>query len=171
MPLESRVRVELQATERNALDLVAATAPLQVERNLILRNGTGAGNANILWSDQRTIAASGTDDLDLNGTTLKTAFNADVAMARVKGIYIAAASTNTNNVVVGGAASNQFATWVGAATHTVVVRPGGFIMLGTGQADATCYAVTAATGDILRVANSGAGTPVTYDIVLLGCSA
>ena len=30
------------------------------------------------------------------------------------------------------------------------------------------YAVTAGTGDILKVANSGAGTGVTYDIVIVG---
>jgi len=31
--------------------------------------------------------------------------------------------------------------------------------------------VVAATGDILRVANSGAGTSVNYDIIVIGASA
>lgn len=33
---------------------------------------------------------------------------------------------------------------------------------------ATGYAVTAGTADQLKVANSGAGTGVTYDIVIVG---
>jgi hypothetical protein len=72
-------------------------------------------------------------------------------------------------VIVGGAAANQFLTWVGAATHTVTVRPGGLFQLIA--PDATAYAVTATTADLLRITNSGAGTSVTYDIVLLGASA
>jgi len=39
-----------------------------------------------------------------------------------------------------------------------------------GAADATTYAVTAGTGDLLKVANSAGGTSVTYDIVIIGSS-
>lgn len=170
MPLESRLRVELGATQRNALDLVAAVAPLSMEKNLTLRNGTGAGNADRMFSDQRTLTASSTEDLDLAGS-LTDAFGATITFARIKLIHIEALSTNVNNVVIGGAASNQFINWVGGATHQVVVRPGGSITLATGQADGTCYAVTAGTGDLLRVGNSGAGSSVVYNIVLIGCSA
>lgn len=170
MPLESRVRVELSATLRTALDLVSATAPLSVEKNLILRNGTGAGQADKVFSDQRTLTASSTEDLDLAGV-LTDAFGATITFARIKLILVEALATNVNNVVIGGAASNQFINWVGAATHQVVVRPGGFFVLGTGAADATGYAVTAGTGDLLRIGNSGAGSSVVYNIVLIGCSA
>lgn len=170
MPLESRVRVELSATQRNALDLVAATAPLQMEKNLILRNGTGAGNADRMFTDQRPLAASTTEDLDLAGS-LTDAFGATVTFARIKLIHIEALPTNVNNVVVGGAATNQFINWVGAATHQVVIRPGGSFTLTTGSADGTGYAVTAGTGDLLRIGNSGAGSEVKYNIVLIGCSA
>ncbi|MGL5908611.1 MAG: hypothetical protein ACRCZP_01335, partial [Phycicoccus sp.] len=92
------------------------------------------------------------------------------AMVKVKAIVIAAAAGNTNNVVVGGAATNGFTSWVGAATHTVTVRPGGVLALFTGPADANGYAVVAGTGDLLRVANSGAGTPVSYDLLVIGTS-
>ncbi|MFD0347335.1 hypothetical protein ACFQ0M_17265 [Kitasatospora aburaviensis] len=133
-----------------------------------LAAGTGAGQADRLWTATRTIAASSNEDLDLNGTALTDALGAAVAMARIKGLIVAASSANTNNVVVGGAASNGFITWVGSATDKVSVRPGGVLALFC--TDATGYAVTAATGDLLRVANSGSGTSVTYDITVIGCS-
>lgn len=170
MPLETRVLIDLAATQRSALDLVAATAPLSVQKNLILRNGTGAGNADRMFSDQRTLTASSTEDLDLAGT-LTDAFGATCTFARIKLIHIEALSTNTNNVLVGGAAANQFINWVSDATDKVVVRPGGSLTLTTGSADGTGYAVTAGTGDLLRIGNSGAGSSVVYNVVLIGCSA
>jgi hypothetical protein len=36
--------------------------------------------------------------------------------------------------------------------------------------DVTGYVVTGATGDIFQVANSGAGTTVTYNVVIMGSS-
>jgi hypothetical protein len=170
MALETRLMVDLTATQRSALDLVPQIAPLAVQKNLVLRNGTGAGNADRMFTDQRTLTASSTEDLDLAGV-LTDAFGATLTFARIKLIHIEALATNVNNVVVGGAATNQFINWVGAATHQVVVRPGGSLTLTTGSADATGYAVTATTGDLLRIGNSGAGSSVGYNIVLIGCSA
>lgn len=170
MALSSRIHVGVQSTQRASLDLTSASAPLSIDHNLLLHNGTGAGQADVLFSDRRTIAASGTDDVDLNAA-LTDAFGASISLVRVKALLVSASASNVNNVVVGGAVSNQFASWVGDATDTIVLRPGGVFLLATGAADTTGYGVTAATGDLLRVANSGAGSTVTYDIVLLGCSA
>jgi hypothetical protein len=48
--------------------------------------------------------------------------------------------------------------------------PGGiFLFVNPGAAGIAT--VTAGTGDILRVDNSGAGTTVTFDIVIIGTSA
>jgi hypothetical protein len=37
--------------------------------------------------------------------------------------------------------------------------------------DATGYPVTAATGDLVTLTNSAAGTSVTYDVIIIGSSA
>lgn len=168
MPLTSKLTARVTTAQTNPLDL--ATGQFNINRTNIvdLATGTASGQADKMWSDQRTIAASGTDDLDLAGS-LVDAFGATITYARIKALYVAAAAANTNNVVVGGAASNQFINWVGTATDKIVIRPGGMLLLAC--ADATAYAVTAATGDLLRIANSGAGTGVTYDIVIIGSSA
>ncbi len=122
-----------------------------------------------MFADRRTLAASASADLDLNGV-LTDAFGGTVNLARVKGLYVAASAANTNSVVIGNAAANGWATAL-SATGTVTLRPGAVLMLMAGAADATAYGVTASTGDLLHVANSGAGSSVTYDVVIIGASA
>ncbi|MGW5409023.1 hypothetical protein [Streptomyces spiralis] len=161
--------VSAYAELTSALDLGTGRAAQSLSRSMSLDSGTGAGNADRVFSDRRTLAASATEDLDLAGVLLD-AFGSAITFARVKGLIIAAATGNTNNVVVGAASSNPWATLLGA-THTLTLRPGAFVAVGTGAADATGYAVTASTGDLLKVANSGSGTSVTYDIHIIGCSA
>jgi hypothetical protein len=170
MPLTSQLNLSVQAELSALLDLATAQVPLNFTRAVGLANGTGAGQADRIFHDRRTLAASATEDLDLAGT-LTDPFGATITFARIKALLVAAAAGNTNNVIVGGAATNQFLTWVGAGTHTVTVRPGGVLALLAGGADATGYAVTAGTGDLLRIANSAGGTSVDYDIVLIGASA
>jgi hypothetical protein len=157
------------AEQSTTIDLGTSRAPQSLSRRMELASGTGAGKADRVFSDRRTLAASATEDLDLAGT-LVDAFGAAITFARVKGIVIAAAAGNTNNVVIGAAAANPWATLLGA-THTLTLRPGAFVAVGTGVADATGYAVTAGTGDLLKVANSAAGSSVTYDIHIIGASA
>lgn len=173
MALTTTVRANVAArqTPTTALDLApGAVVPHHKDVALSFASGVAAGQADLIFSDTRTLAASANEDLDLAGG-LTGAFGLSLTFVKVKGILIAAASGNTNNVIVGGAASNAFVNWVGAATHTVVVRPGGFFMLGVGTGDLNAYGVTAVTGDLLRVANSGGTTSVTYDIVVFGTSA
>jgi hypothetical protein len=100
---------------------------------------------------------------------LLDAFGAAITFARIKTLAIAADAGNTNNVIVGNAATNGFVSWVGAAAHTVTVRPGGVLLVAA--SDATAYVVTAGTADLLHIANSAGGSSVTYDVVLIGASA
>ena len=69
-------------------------------------------------------------------------------------------------MLVGGAGSNGFTSWVGDATDVVKVKPGGALILVA--PDATGYAVTAGTGDLLTITNSAGSTSVTYDVVIMG---
>src|ERR1700759_3160663 len=164
----SSIVLRVTGSQSNAIDFTTGVAPLDKTYQQLYSTGTGAGQADRIFHDQRTIAPSANDDLDLAGVLIDV-FGAAVTFAHIRGLIIAAEAGNTNNVVVGNAASNGFITWVGAATHTVTVRPGCFLALCA--TDATSYAVTAATADLLRVANSGAGTSVTYDVILIGASA
>jgi hypothetical protein len=169
MPLAvNSFSVALAAAYTKVLDLATTRQDVNYKFVKALANGTAANQADRLWSDQRTIAASGNDDLDLAGVLID-AFGDTATFARVKGLIVRASDGNTNNVIIGAAASNQFVGFFGAGTHTVAVRPGGVFAIYA--PDATGYAVTAGTGDLLRIANSSSGTPVTYDIVIIGASA
>jgi len=169
MTLATKIDLSVIAALSNALDLASADSTLNLSQQYRLATGTGADKADRLWHDTRTLAASATEDLDLAGTALLDPLNTTAVFARVKGLLVVADRLNVNNVLVGGAASNAFINWVSDATDKVVVRPGGALLLVA--PDATGYAVTATTGDLLRIGNSGAGSSVTYKIVIVGASA
>lgn len=168
MPLTSRLTLKAYGRLTTSLDLSTSQNELDYAKVIDLGNGTGAGQADKVFHDTRTLNASASETLDLAGS-LADALGAPLSFARIKALIVAAAPTNTHNVLVGGAAANGWATWVGDPTDVIVVRPGGFLALSA--SDATAYPVTAATGDLLKVANSGGVGPVTYDVIILGASA
>lgn len=128
-------------------------------------NGTGALQANSVYVDDFTIAASGTLDIDLAGTLTDALGNALVFTA-VKEILITAAPENTNNVVVGNG-TNPFVGPFGAGAHTITLKPGGKFNVSDGYS-AAGWAVGAGASDVIKLANSGAGTSVSGTIVVVG---
>ncbi len=164
--LTSKIVFSLSGNLSNALDLVTATAPLQKTYTVSIASGTGSDQADVIWSDTRTVAASTTEDLDLAGGGLTDPLGVAFAPAKVKLIVVCAAVGNTNSVVVGGDVNSV--PFLSTAATTVSVQPGGCLALLNQK---TGIAVTAGTGDILQVANSGAGTSVTYDVLVIGTSA
>lgn len=162
--LRTTVRAAIEATFTGSADLGSQQFTLPAPIPIQLGNGTGSGQASKLFADQRTIAASSTENLDLAGV-LTDPFGSTLTFATVKAIRICASASNTNNVVVGGAASNTFVGPFADATDKVAVRPGGCALFVAPQ---TGWTVTASTGDILLIANSGSGTGVTYDVTIVG---
>lgn len=169
MALDSKLRFQIEAEHSSAADFTTPSASLNKIYQTILGSGVAAGQADRVWSDRRPLAASATEDLDL-AASLTDSFGATITFARIKALLIAAAPGNTNNVVAGAASSNPWTALLGA-TGTLIVRPGTVVAVFCGVADAIGYAVTAGTGDLLKIANSGAGTGISYDIAILGCSA
>lgn len=169
MALTSKITASASLNAKSTADLGTNSGSRALSVALSLANGTGAGQADIAFVDTRTLAASATEDLDLSGALVGIE-GAAVVFARVKAIVIVAADGNTNNVVVSRPASNGLVLF-SAASDALPIRPGGFLVVGTGSADATGIAVTAATGDLLTLTNSSSGTSVTYSIAIVGCSA
>jgi hypothetical protein len=163
--LNAQLKVAVSAEYTNPVDLGEAKYPLEYAASVVLADGSGANQANKLWTDTRTLTASSTENLDLNAV-LTDIFGAALAFTKIKALVIKAADTNVNDVVVGGAGANAAASFFADATDKVRVKPGGTVALIA--PDANGYAVTAATGDILLVANGAAGTSVTYTIIVIG---
>lgn len=163
--LVAAAKAAISGQYSNALEFGSVEQTLKYAASHAFTDGTGANQAQKLFTDQRTLAASANESLDLSGV-LQDVFGATLAFTKIKAILVKAADGNTNDVVLGGAASNAWIGPFGASTHTVAVKPGGTAMFVA--PDANGYAVTAGTGDLLKVANSAAGSAVTYDIVLVG---
>lgn len=132
-----------------------------------LAAGTGTGKADKVYSGTRTLAASASGDIDLNGG-LTGPLGAAADFGHVKALWIHAAAANTNDYCVGGAGTNAFVGPFGSATDKICVKPGGVAMLVA--AAGAGWPVTAATADLLHEANSGAGTSVSADVLIVGTS-
>lgn len=147
-----------------AADLGAPTAPVDFAKRVAIAAGTDAlGKADILWADTRTLAASATENLDLAGV-LSGLLGGTITAAEITAIIISADKGNTNDVVFFGAGSNPFNGPLSGTTPKLTIGPDDFAAITNKKG----WTVTATTGDILLVANSAAGTPVTYTIILVG---
>jgi hypothetical protein len=168
MALNSRISVSVLADYTSTLDFSTPIASLVPPwlREVVLASGTGVNQADKVFWDQRTVTASGTDPIDLAGT-LTDPFGAVLTFARIKFVAVYAAAANTNDVRVTRPATN--AVPLLSAAGYIPVQPGGLFVWASPAAAGV--AVTAGTGDIINFDNSGAGTSVTYDVVIGGASA
>ena len=160
------VAAKVSGRYTSASGLGSASFDLGQEALIQFAPGTGAGKADLVFADRRTLAASATENLDLAGALTDPVGGAAV-FGHVKAIYITAKLANTNSVVVGGAASNFFVGPFGGTTPTFTLPPGGALLLTHPGAG---WTVTASTGDLLKIANSSSGTSVQYDVVIIGTS-
>ena len=165
MALTATVKINANSTLSSALDLGSASSIELLEETLKLATGTGASQGNQVFSDTRSLGASSSEELDLSGS-LTNGLGVTVSFSRVVVMIVRGAAANGDTFTVGGSAANGFDTWVLAAGDAVTVRPGGTLCLVT--PDSTGYAVTAATGDLLKITNNDAAAAGNYDIVLIG---
>lgn len=163
--LNATINLDIAALLTSALDLGGANYPLAYKVNYPLTDGLGANQAREMFTDNRALAASASESLDLSGVLLD-AFGTAILFTKIKALIIKADPTNVNDVVVGGAGANACFSFFNASTDKVRVKPGGMMCLVA--PDVNGYAVTAATADILQVANGGAGTGILYDIIVIG---
>lgn len=166
MSLSARFNLSLRAELTGSGDLGTPTAPVVLEQQILLASGTGASQADKIFADNRSLAASATEDLDLAGGALLDPLGAAFSPAKIKGVIIKAAAANPGALTFGG---DLNAVPLFGATNDVISIPAGgefsLIWPGTG------VTVTAGTGDILQVAAAATAGTYTYDIVILGTSA
>ena len=159
MDLATTLRLTLTCTATKTADLSgtpSSTPSLTLSDTLA--DGTAADQANIVYFDSGTMIADADLSLDLSGT-LSDVYGDTITALRVKAIAIKNTSTTASILKVGGgtadAGTNAFASWLhrtgtsAAGSEGVLVRPGGVFLLWA--PDATAYAVTAGTGDILMI--------------------
>lgn len=159
-----QVVFKLIGSMMNALDLSTPADALSRDYTKTFANGTGANQANMWWHDQRTLAASATENLDLAGV-LTSVFGTVITFTSLKGLFVFAAAGNTNNVQVTQPATNGV-PWLMAAGDGIALKPGAWFAWFDPSANGAI--VTPATGDLITVTNSAGGTSVIYDVFVLG---
>jgi hypothetical protein len=166
MPVTADVSLTVTGQQTAALDLGTAAAPFSLSAIAHLTTGTGVGMADRVFSDTRTLGASATEDLDL-AAILLDAYGAALTFAKIKALIIRAAAANTNAVNVSRPAGATGVPLFLAISDGLVIPPGfTFAWFGTGAG----VVVTPSTGDLITVTNAGAGTSVSYDVVIIGTS-
>lgn len=169
MTMKTTIRASILAKLTETLDLGDRTATATGKTDITLTSGTGAGMADKVFQDTRSLAGSASESLDLAGV-LTDPFGGVLTFVKVKALYIASADENLNDIVVGAAAATPWSALLGA-TGTVTLRPGAFFLACAGVADASGYAVGAGATDLLKVLNNAGVNTVLYDIVIVGTSA
>lgn len=164
MALATSLIVKLATVLTGTADLSTPTDHLEQDLTQLLSTGSGANQASNIFHDRRTLGASGTEDLDL-AASLVNPLGATLTFTVLKAVILKAAAANANNVNLTRPASNGVPLFL-AAGDGIALRPGAlFVWV---SPDATGVAVTAGTGDLLTLTNSGGGTSVTYDVILIG---
>lgn len=163
MALSGSIKIAIAMLATGALDIERLTSQIDKTWKIDFADGIGAGQANKMFSDTRTLASNTSENLDLAGS-LTDAFGATITLTKTKLILIAADPANTTNLTVGNVTNGIVAPF-GAATHSLLVPPGGFVLIAT--PDNTAFGVTAGTADLLKIANA-AGAAANYDVVILG---
>ncbi len=171
MSLTATLSFGVKSKEIVSGDFEAGNSQISMAKALAFASGAGAGQANLIFSDRRTLALSSNESLDLAGS-LAGLLGAKV-FTRVKAIYIFSAASNPADGVlrVTRPASNGVPFPNITAGDSIVpdLTPGAVRML----ADVTAagIAVTASTGDLINFANSSGTAAATYDIIVLGADA
>jgi len=167
MSLTAEVRLSVSGKQLNPLDLGTVALPFSLSASASLANGVAAGQADRVFTDRRTLIASATEDLDLAGVLID-AFGAAITFAKIKALIIKAADGNTNNITVSRPAGATGVPLFLAISDGFVLPPGFTnAWFGSGAG----VVVTPGTGDLITITNAAAGTPVTYDVVIIGTSA
>ena len=154
------IRAALRRTNANALSTPSEDCSYSIAQSLA--NGTGVGEAMYFYSRRLSLAAA-PQTLDIYGG-LTDGLGTTLNFATVRALIVHNRSSTAGHVLtIGNAASNQFASFLGAANETVIVRPGGTIVL---LAPRDGYTVVQSSADLLKL-DPGANT-FDADVIIVG---
>src|SRR5262245_47282983 len=168
MALSGLIKIAYALLDEKALDLGGASFPVNKSYDWKVANGVGAAQADKLFTDQRSIAASANEDLDLNAGGLTDVYGAVFTIARLKALVVKAAVANPGTLTIGRGATNGV-PWLSAVSSGVILRPGG--VFGWVADEATGIVVTAGTGDLINFLAAATSGTYTYDVAIVGASA
>lgn len=135
-------------------------------------HGVAAGQFNLAYLAERTVATGADDDIDLAGV-LASALGTSFAAVELALIFLLnrpkdeTEAANTTHLTIGGGTNPMIGFLGGTAPTIGPIQPGGMFLLGGVEHAAGLGVITPDTGDILRIANQ-AGASNKYVLGLLG---
>jgi len=130
------------------------------------KTGTILNQADELWIDERTLAASSSETLDLSGL-LSQAFGDTLSLAKVKLFYLHNTSTIVGDVLEIGGGSNPFLMFKDGSDIKPVGPDG---VLFWAEPSLAGRAVTATTADLIQV-NNTVSNAIKYQVAIAGTTA
>lgn len=167
--LSAEIKASLVWLFQDTLGLTTIADASRLDYDAQLTDGAGDGEANALWHDLRSVAATAHDDLSLAALP-QTIFGNSVTinLAAVKALLIVNTETDDGeDLLVGGAATHPWGAPFGATGHQVRVPADSCLLLVNKSSG---WSVAAGSADTLRIANVGTGT-IAYKIVAVGVHA
>ncbi len=172
MALQSKLRVLIDAVETNPYDFGDAVFTMAYGAALEFADGSGVGQANRVFADERTVASGAVDQIDLAAGAGNTRpLGSLLTITQIVGLIIinkpkAADAVQNSTALTIGAGANPITGLFGASAHTLILPVGGFLAVG-GAGAAGIGTVTPTTGDMLTVTNA-AGAANTYQVIVIG---
>lgn len=164
--MSAKIMASIKVTATKALDLSAPAETVQKAVSQSLAFGDGSDEADMIWHDSRTLAATTSENIDLAGT-LVNAFGATITFSKVKAIFIHN-NGDTAGVLEVGAAATPFGGPLKDAASDIITVPHNGMFLSTNPESG--WTVTAGSADLLKI-NNTAAVIAGYDIVIVGVSA
>jgi hypothetical protein len=123
-------------------------------------------DADLLFTNGYSIATSSSQTIDLSGSLLDALGTTNV-FAKVYAVFVKNLATLTGrNIQIGG--DSAHVPIFGATNDLITIGPKG-VLLAANCLDG--WAVTATTGDILKIANSAGGQTIPVAVAVLGKAA
>jgi len=158
MNLQSRINVGIEATGSKTTGISTSIDPVRFALQYVFADGTGANQANKVYTVSGSVAPNANTAYDLIGGLLEDAFGDSVAFAKIKAILI----ENTHATQAFGF-ETTITTIVQGGFQSM--RPGGVFLLVA--PDSTGIPVTAGADTITYTNVSGAAT-ATFKMTIIG---
>jgi len=155
MSYTGKVKASVDVSGSGSNELATINGNINVSNSQSFTAGTGSGNIDAVLTDGNTLASSGSETYDLDGS-LTGALGESFAFSKVKSVFVR--NTGATNALT---LSGDFL----GLTESITVPAGGCFLLDLGAAG---ISVTASTGDEIVIA-SASGT--TYEIIIVGVAA
>lgn len=162
MSLTTAITLHLATTYTGSLDLSTVRDVLDLNRNISLADGDGADQADMMFSDSRTLADAATETHDIYAGALVDAFGVAVTIEKLKFMYLYNSSSDASLLILGGATPLGICS---DASDIIILPPGGKFIWSA--PNATGLDVT--TNKNLKLEHNGDGSSdLVYEIVLIG---